>query len=81
MEKKNRVQEKSKTAGVLLTFFFGVLGWIYVYKLKKTQFWIGLIVALVFGWTIVVPICIALWAFIDMCVTDKDKFENYSKWI
>jgi len=80
MKKNNRTEEKSKTTGIILGLLFGILGWIYVYKLRKTQFWIGLIVTLAFSWTIFVPIIIGLWAFIDLCFMDKDKYENHSKW-
>lgn len=80
MVSKTRIQEKNKTSGVLLAFFFGVLGWIYVYKLRKTHFWIGLIIAIALSWTVFVPIGVSIWAFIDMCCMDKDKYENYSKW-
>ena len=87
MEKKRKYQrkerviitKKSKGAAIVLAVFFGLFAWLYTYKFDKSKFWVNLIITIFTGgvWGFVAWV----WAIIDMSIKEKDKFDNYHKWV
>lgn len=69
--------KKSKGGAVALAVFFSFWTWLYTYKFDAWKFWLGLVLNVLLFWTIIVPIGIWIWAFIDQCIKHEDLFDNY----
>ncbi|NCD07465.1 MAG: hypothetical protein EOL97_15255 [Spirochaetia bacterium] len=80
MVNRTIVVKKNKTTGVVLAIFFGIFAWIYTWKLDQPKFWGAFIAAVLFGWTLIVPIGLYIWVIIDMCAKPKDQYINYHKY-
>ena len=75
---KKVTKDRKKWIGLLLAILFAPFAWIYTWKFDKSKFWFGLIVYILFYWTLIIPIAIRLWVLIDMFVKDDKKFNNYN---
>lgn len=68
---------KSKTEAIILAVFFGLFAYIYTYKYESHKFWILLLIAVFFSWTIIAPLTTWLFAIVDMAYKDKQFYEEY----
>jgi hypothetical protein len=57
---------KDKKLAIILAVFFGIFAWIYTWKVDAWKFWLGLGLAIVLCWTLIVPFGIWMWVLIDM---------------
>ena len=71
---------KSKNTSIVLAVLLGFWTWCYTYKYDMAKFWIGLAVSFVGIMAFGIPnIIIWIWSIIDVCLKDKQFFEQYYK--
>jgi hypothetical protein len=68
---------KSKKTAIALAVLLAPLNWLYTYKKDALKFWIALVLDIFLSWTIVVPICIVIWAVADASIKDDTWYRNY----
>jgi TM2 domain-containing membrane protein YozV len=72
---QNHIPYKSKTTAVLLALFLGCLGIHRIYLGRKNGF-VYLAIMILFCWTIVVPLVIAICAIIDLVMIATNQWQD-----
>lgn len=82
IKSKNNTKKETrdKTLSIILAIFFSCFTWINTWKIDQTKFWIGLIISICLYWTLIAPLAVWIWAIVDVCVKDKDIYENYQNY-